>query len=64
MIDKQKTSAAIDIVNKKIRYLDTLYKKGNEVLLKLKRWLRVQWERVHTDSPPELKTLSDFPVDV
>ena len=56
-IDKHWTSVAIDNVKKRIRYLDTLYEGGSEVLLKIKRWLREQWERFHTDPPPEWKKL-------
>ena len=56
-IDKHWTSVAIDTAKKQIRYLDTVYEGGSEVLLLIKRWLREQWERFHTEPPPEWKTL-------
>ena len=56
-IDKHGTSVAVDMITKQIRYLDTVYEGGSEVLLKIKRWLRGQWVRFHTDPPPEWNTL-------
>ena len=56
-INKYWTSVAIDTAKNQLRYLDTVYEGGSEVLLLIKRWLREQWERFHTEPPPEWKTL-------
>ena len=56
-IDKYWTSITIDTVKKHIRYMDTIYEGGSEILRRIKRWLRGQWERFHTEPPPEWQTL-------
>ena len=52
-IDKHWTSVAVDMITKKVRYLDTVYEGGGDILLKIKRWLRGQWVSFDTDPPPE-----------
>ena len=56
-IDKHWSSIAIDTAKKQIRYLDTIYEGGSEIFRRIKRWLREQWERFHTEPPPEWQTL-------
>ena len=56
-IDKHWTSISIDTVKKHIRYLDIIYKGGSEIFRRIKRWLREQRERFHTEPPPEWRTL-------
>ena len=40
LIDKQWSSIAIDTVKIQIRYLNKIYKRGSEILIRIKLWFR------------------------